>query len=149
MEIQKYAGFWIRLGAILIDTIILLILTSIPLTLVYGKEYWISDTLVHGGWDILISWVLPMVVTIWLWLRFFGTPGKMLLELKIVDEKTGSKISLGQAIGRYFGYIVSLLPLGLGFIWIAIDSKKRGFHDILAGTVVIKTTLLAEFEEEA
>jgi len=39
---------------------------------------------------------------------------------------------------RYIGYFVSVIPFGLGFIWIAFDSKKQGFHDKLAGTVVVR-----------
>ena len=65
----------------------------------------------------------------------------MALKLKIVDAKTGKKLSTGQAIGRYFAYLVSMIPLGLGFIWIGIDSRKQGWHDKLAGTVVIKTNV--------
>ena len=82
--------------------------------------------------------VLPFVATIWFWLRFLGTPGKMLVKIKIVDANTGNKMSVGQAIGRYFAYIISSIPFGLGFIWIAFDKKKQGWHDKLAGTVVIK-----------
>ena len=82
--------------------------------------------------------ILPFVATIWFWLRFFGTPGKMALRLKIVDANTGNKLSVGQAIGRYFAYIVAAIPLLLGYIWIGIDKRKQGFHDKLAGTVVIR-----------
>jgi len=46
--------------------------------------------------------------------------------------------SLGQAIGRYLAYFVSALVLGLGFIWIAFDTRKQGWHDKLAGTVVVR-----------
>ncbi|EDN67517.1 membrane protein [Beggiatoa sp. PS] len=87
----------------------------------------------------MLSYVVPIVATIWFWLHFFGTPGKMATNLKIVDAKTGNKLTLGQAIGRYFAYIPAILPLGLGIIWVGIDKKKQGWHDKLAGTVVIKS----------
>jgi uncharacterized RDD family membrane protein YckC len=138
MNEQQYAGFWIRLAATLIDVIILLFVIGIPLTLIYGEAYWTSDTLYFGIWDVLLNYVLPFVATIWFWLRFLGTPGKMLVKIKIVDANTGNKMSVGQAIGRYFAYIISSIPFGLGFIWIAFDKKKQGWHDKLAGTVVIK-----------
>ena len=138
MNEQQYAGFWIRLAATLIDVIILLFVIGIPLTLIYGEVYWTSDTLYFGIWDVLLNYVLPFVATIWFWLRFLGTPGKMLVKIKIVDANTGNKMSVGQAIGRYFAYIISSIPFGLGFIWIAFDKKKQGWHDKLAGTVVIK-----------
>ncbi len=68
-----------------------------------------------------------------------GTPGKIILGLKIVDVDTGGKLSIGKAIGRYVGYIIAVLPLCLGIFWVGIDKRKQGWHDKLAGTVVIRT----------
>jgi uncharacterized RDD family membrane protein YckC len=62
----------------------------------------------------------------------------MALRLRVVDARTGQAITTGKAIGRYLGYYVSALPLLLGFIWVGIDKRKQGFHDKLAGTVVIR-----------
>lgn len=138
MNEQEYAGFWIRLGATLIDVVVLLIVIAIPLTFIYGEEYWTGEKLYYGFWDGLLNYVLPFIATIWFWLRFLGTPGKMLVKIKIVDAKSGSKMSVGQAIGRYFAYIISSIPFCLGFIWIGLDKKKQGWHDKIAGTVVIK-----------
>jgi uncharacterized RDD family membrane protein YckC len=72
------------------------------------------------------------------WYYKQATPGKIVFESRIVDAKTGGKMSAGQIVGRYFAYIVSALPLGLGFFWIAFDAKKQGWHDKLAGTVVVR-----------
>lgn len=138
MNEQEYAGFWIRVGAMLIDTLIILIVLMVPLSFIYGEQYWTGDQYIHGFWDVMLGYVVPVVATIWFWLRFMGTPGKMALRLKIVDAATGNKLSLGQAIGRYFGYILSIIPFGLGFIWVGIDRRKQGWHDKLAGTVVIR-----------
>jgi len=138
MENTNYAGFWIRLGASLIDVLLMLIVVAIPLSFIYGEQYWLGEQLVYGVWDVLLNYVLPICATIWFWLRFLATPGKMITKLKVVDAKTGGKMSLGQAIGRYFAYLVAMLPLFLGFIWIGFDEKKQGWHDKLAGTVVIR-----------
>ena len=138
MENQEYAGFWIRLGAALIDLVVIAIVFSVPLTLIYGEEYWIGDQFFYGFWDLMLVYILPFVATIWFWLRYFGTPGKMALRLKIVDADTGGKLSLAQAIGRYFAYFVSAIPLLLGYIWVGIDKRKQGIHDKLAGTVVVR-----------
>lgn len=134
----QYAGFWIRVGASIIDAIVILIVIGIPLTMIYGREYWASDELVKGVWDVLLSYVLPIVATIWLWLKFRATPGKMLTGIQVVNADTLQTISLGQAIGRYLAYILSTLALGLGFIWVAFSKRKQGWHDMLANTVVIK-----------
>ena len=139
MNEQEYAGFWVRFGATLIDTVIIVIVITIPLSIIYGEQYWLGSQYIRGFWDFILGWVVPIVATIWFWLRYLGTPGKMALKLKIVDAKTGKKMTTGQAIGRYFAYLVSIIPFCLGFIWLGIDSRKQGWHDKLAGTVVIKT----------
>lgn len=138
MENQEYAGFWIRVAASLIDSVVFVIVFAIPLTIIYGSEYWTSQTGVKGMWDILITYIAPILITVWFWTKYLGTPGKMALRLKVVDANTGQAISTPKAIGRYFAYYVSALPLLLGFIWVGIDKKKQGFHDKLAGTVVVR-----------
>ncbi|WP_461519572.1 RDD family protein [Porticoccus sp.] len=135
---MEYAGFWIRFGALLIDMVFMSIVFLFPLTLIYGEEYWLGDQIVHGFWDMLLGYVVPIVVTIWFWLRYMGTPGKMALKLRIVDASSGEKMSMEQAIGRYFAYILATLPLLLGLLWVGVDRKKQGWHDKLAGTVVIR-----------
>jgi len=87
---------------------------------------------------VLINWVLPAVVIIVFWIYRSATPGKMILKLKIIDAKTGGKISTGQCIGRYFAYYVSIIPFMLGIIWVGFDDRKQGWHDKLAGTLVVR-----------
>jgi len=62
----------------------------------------------------------------------------MIVSAKIVDAKTLGAPSTGQLIVRYVGYFISSLFLCLGFLWIAFDARKQGWHDKIAGTVVIK-----------
>jgi len=140
-EQMQYAGFWVRMGASIIDTLLELMIIVPLLLVIYGWDYYTVETgrFIAGPADFLISWVLPLVAVVWFWVKLQATPGKMALSLKVVDARTGNALSVGQAIGRYFAYFLSAIPLGLGFIWIAFDSKKQGWHDKLAGTVVIRT----------
>ncbi len=62
----------------------------------------------------------------------------MLISAKIVDARTYGPPSAGQLVGRYFAYIPAMLFLMLGIIWVAFDKRKQGWHDKLAGTVVIE-----------
>ena len=140
MDGKEYAGFWIRFGAALIDLVVMIIVLYIPLTIIHGDEYWIGEQFIYGFWDVILGYIVPIVVTIWFWLRYSGTPGKMATKLRIVDAATGNKMTTGQAIGRYFAYTIAILPLCLGLIWVGIDKKKQGWHDKLAGTVVIRDT---------
>ena len=138
MNNVEYAGFWIRTGASLIDTILMMVIIVPMLTIIYGKGYWSSEAVFLGVWDLLFNYILPAIVVIVFWIVKSATPGKILLELSIVDAETGGKPSNGQLIGRYFAYYISLLPLMLGFIWVGFDKRKQGWHDKLAGTVVVR-----------
>lgn len=73
-----------------------------------------------------------------LWLRYSSTPGKMLLRMEIRDERTGERMSKKQVWMRFFGYLVSSIPLTLGFMWIMFTKKRQGWHDRIAGTVVVR-----------
>ena len=129
-----------RVLALFIDIVLVFCATFPLLILIYGWEYMsLADAGVVAGWfDVLISWVAPSVAVIVFWLRKQATPGKMLLALRVVDAASGKPISLKQAVIRYLGYILSAIPFGLGFLWVAIDPKKQGLHDKLAKTLVVQ-----------
>ncbi|MBM7455674.1 putative RDD family membrane protein YckC [Oceanisphaera litoralis] len=136
-DVMKYTGFWPRVGASLIDTVIILVLTYPILISIYGWSYLDGDNLVEGFADLLLSWIFPLVAIIAFWIYRQATPGKMAIQARIVDAKTGQKPTLQQYIVRYIGYFLASIPLGLGIFWVAWDKKKQGWHDKLAGTVVI------------
>lgn len=137
----EYAGFWIRLGASLVDTLLMVLITIPLLIIYYGFDtYWQAAQSGEflGLGEVIISWLFPIVATIWFWLKMQATPGKILFSLKVLDEKTGQPLTLNQSVIRYLGYFASTIVLGLGFIWIAFDGKKQGWHDKMAGTVVVR-----------
>ena len=67
-ENLEYAGFWVRVGAALIDTILISLIIWPVMTAVYGTDYWTADKLIQGPLDFLVSWVLPAVAVILFWL---------------------------------------------------------------------------------
>jgi uncharacterized RDD family membrane protein YckC len=140
-ENVEYAGFWIRLFASIIDSILIALITYPLLFAIYGwagADY--SSALNSNGFiAMLFMWVLPVVAVIWFWTKKQATPGKMLFSLKVLDAKTGNNLTIGQSIARYLGYMLAGIPLGLGYIWAAFDSKKQGWHDKIAGTVVVRS----------
>jgi len=133
----EYAGFWIRTGAALIDSILVMIIVVPVLTFLFGKDYLYEQDL-SNTWGVIISYVLPAIAVVIFWIYRSATPGKMVTNISIVDADTGGKPSTGQFVGRYLGYYVSTIPLLLGIIWVAFDKRKQGWHDKLAGTVVIR-----------
>ncbi|MEO5881998.1 MAG: RDD family protein, partial [Caldimonas sp.] len=98
-----------------------------------------ASGIVAGPADFIISWMLPAVAVVMFWLYRQATPGKMVISARVVDARTRGPLTVGQSVGRYLGYFVSTVPLGLGLLWVAFDPKKQGWHDKLAGTVVIRS----------
>lgn len=148
MEVEEleYVGFWARVGASLIDAILLWIIILPLLLAIYGEAYWSSTDLVLGPMDFWLSWVFPAVVTVIFWVMKQATPGKMAISAQIVDAHTGKAPSLGQYIGRYAAYFLAVLPLFIGIIWVGFDARKQGWHDKLAGTVVVRAKKAKQHE---
>jgi uncharacterized RDD family membrane protein YckC len=134
-----YAGFWRRSVATSIDVVLMLVCTMPLLILIYGIAYFDTDQtgFIAGPADLLISYVLPSAATIWFWVRYRATPGKLILSASVVDASTHQRMTTKQAVIRYLAYVVSLAPFGLGCLWIAFDDRKQGWHDKIAGTVVV------------
>jgi len=154
MPVYKFAGFWRRLIAYLIDStiisIVLVILWMIAMMAFFigamsgENSNWITDL---PNPEILFSVVIIVlifitVLAITYFTYFHGltgrTPGKMLLGLQVVNED-GTPVTFGIAFLRSVGYLVSslLFTFPAGFIWAAFDKRKQGWHDKIAGTVVI------------
>lgn len=134
----EYVGFWLRVGATLIDTLLLMVVTFPLLIFFYGGEYFLLPGLIKGKADFVISWILPAVAILAFWLLAGATPGKLAMSARIVDAETGETITFVQSVVRYLGYFLSTLPFFVGFIWAAFDRRKQCWHDKLANTVVIR-----------
>jgi uncharacterized RDD family membrane protein YckC len=146
----EYVGFWARVGAALIDTLLAALVLLPLLHFIYGGSERLSaevlrdpvSYLLNGGrvfgWSDLFDLLLSAAAIVVFWIARQATPGKMLIGARIVDAATGDKPTTAQLIGRYFAYYVSIIPFGLGLLWVAFDPRKQGWHDKLAGTVVVR-----------
>jgi uncharacterized RDD family membrane protein YckC len=147
------AGFWRRLVAAAVDLAIIL-----PVALVLG---WIAGAITgvhvppsrHRGIDFWLDLLLasdPALIGIvgltlavaTVYALIFQivqarTPGMRIMKIRIIDQY-GDLLTTGRAAARTAGYLATLATLGLGFIWIGFDSEKRGLHDWLSGTYVVK-----------
>lgn len=149
-----YAGFWIRFLAVWIDTLCLAILlypvgmmfggldlSSLQATVdssTYPTGGSMSSTMFSGtsAGDSAIQMLIYAAAILLFWKYRSATPGKMILGIAIADAETLQPPSMGQCVIRYLGYYLSCVFM-LGFIWAAFDARKQGWHDKLAGTVVI------------
>ncbi len=150
----KYAGFWLRFVAALIDGIFIFIVilgATAVVKFVLGVHvgpgvgrYGVKALERGHGIIFLIFIVVP-----WLyWALMESSPqqatlGKMALGLKVTDLR-GEPISFGKATGRYFGKFVSELILYVGFMMAGWTEKKQALHDIMAGTLVVRKQSLPE-----
>lgn len=152
VEGVEYAGFWVRVAASIIDSILVSLTISPLVSAIYRSSAYDNISLNSDPVQVLsalsaemwspasrASFILTAIAVIVFWIYKSATPGKMIFGAKIVDARTGGPMTTGQCIGRYLGYYVSLFALGLGFLWVAFDPRKQGFHDKLASTVVIRT----------
>jgi uncharacterized RDD family membrane protein YckC len=134
-----YAGFWYRLGAILLDSLLIYLLMFALLLLVYGMIYLDDPKAYWGPADALISYAMPPALILSFWIAKGATPGKMAVGATIVDARTGGHPTPSQFVIRYFASILSALILCLGYLWVVFDARKQSWHDKLAGTVVVRS----------
>lgn len=142
---HHYAGFWIRVVAVIIDGIITNIAAYaiiIPLALIFGGTA--MDALEPEAAGVGFA-IVSMVISFGIPLAYYiittgssmqATFGKKALGLKVIREN-GEKVTYALATGRYFGYILSSLIIGIGLIMAAFDKQKRSLHDHMCGTRVI------------
>lgn len=152
---MTYAGFWRRLGACLIDGIIVGIIMKIstsvmmiPLSRYFSSIYlsnnpqqleaMVPSLMIILVTSMLVGMSLQALYFILMWGYKGATLGKMALKIKIVNTE-GSDISYGSAFLRYIGTIISGIPLCLGYLWMLWDDKKQTWHDKIASTCVIRT----------
>lgn len=150
MTEEHVGGFWRRSVAYGIDKMILqvfyIILFVAGLLIQggdqpawHGMEMDLYESLVGTGviWIYyLMSLFLDMIYFTWFHGTIGQTPGKMLMRLRVV-QATGEPMTFGIAFLRWVGYLISTLAAYLGFIWIAFDRRKQGWHDKIAGTMVV------------
>jgi len=145
----RYAGFWNRFLAIIIDALILGAVQGILLRPVFGVPMWNYREFDDSGvalsmWEgpNLIVQVLSIVIG-WLYFTLMessnkqATVGKIALNMRVTDL-AGNRISFARATGRYFGKYLSMMIFMIGFLMAAFTSKKQALHDVLADTLVVK-----------
>lgn len=136
------ASFWRRLGAYIVDAVLLAVASNVATTVVLGSPPDVNP-LEPSALEVL--WPYYAVNALIAWLYFASTEssdwqatlGKRLLGLEVTDE-AGEKISFLRATGRYFGKVLSALPLGLGFLMIFATQDNQALHDKLASCLVLE-----------
>lgn len=153
----RYAGFWIRFVAYFIDSIVLFVplgvLFAVAIAPTLGTVRCTIPNAVGSqsvtctglgaftgslGLIWLLALAVPAVYFVAMWSWQGQTLGQKVFGLHVVDARNGLRISVGRAIGRYIGVIVSSWVLYIGLIWVAFDAQKQGWHDKMASTYVVQ-----------
>ena len=149
----RYAGFWIRFVAEVIDSLILTLAAWLLQLLVVGIYSWVRKLAGDGvefpfstprGAFVLqlinavIYTILAAVYYTIAHYRYGTTLGKKPLGIYVVNHENLEWISLKQSVVRTFGYILSYLPFLIGYLMAAFHPEKRALHDLIAGTVSIR-----------
>ena len=85
-----------------------------------------------------VIFLLQAVYFVGLWAWRGATLGQLALGVEVRSENDGRRIGVGRALLRYIGFLISSSVLLLGFIWVAFDRRKQGWHDKIAGTLVVR-----------
>jgi uncharacterized RDD family membrane protein YckC len=119
-----YAGFWARLGAVLIDAIIVNTATGILTAITFGAGviFFFFGPWIYEAWMMSSEWQ--------------ATVGKRALGIKVTGLD-GGRISFARATGRHFAKYISTFLLLIGYIMAAFTAKKQALHDMIAETLVI------------
>ena len=131
----EFAGAGARLVGYIVDTIII----SVVVILLFIVTGLLVATLpILSIVPILAIPIISIAYFPYFWAKSGQTPGQKMMGIKVVRDSDGGPVTMGSAILRLLGYWVSGLVFYLGYIWIFIDKRHRGWFDLIAGTVVIK-----------
>jgi uncharacterized RDD family membrane protein YckC len=140
----RYAGFWIRFLAKLIDGLIMTVLVALPLVAIMASAGLLESppkdpTQIQATYQFVFEMIYLVVAAAYSILfvgRYEATPGKMACKIKVVDP-TGITFGYGRATGRFFAEFLSGLICYLGYIMAAFDDEKRALHDRICKTRVV------------
>lgn len=137
------AGFWHRAGAFVIDGVILGLLVyfvadRLGLPEVDYDRLPLQEALVRDVPNLALGAAIAAVYAMIMVGTWGGTTGKLLLGLRIVRHGDGSRVPYGLALGRSLAEYMSMIPLGLGYLWVALTPAKRAWHDYLCDTRVVR-----------
>jgi uncharacterized RDD family membrane protein YckC len=146
-DVGRYAGFWLRAVALLIDGLITGV-ASFILSFVIGFAIGFSNAAAGGDPAVaqFVSGLIGQAISFlraWLYFALMkssslqATLGKKAMGLKVVDTN-GERISFGRATGRYFAKILSFLILLIGYFMAGWTKRKQALHDMVAGTLVVR-----------
>lgn len=139
-----YGGFWIRVVAYIIDSVILglvgfafgVVIAAIALASNPANPQVVADSL--RPVSTAISVAINIAYFVGLWTVMGGTLGQRLLKLRVVDASTGQPLTFGKALLRWLGLFVAFLVCFVGVIWVAFDARKQGWADKISGTLVLQ-----------
>jgi uncharacterized RDD family membrane protein YckC len=116
--------------------LVFVVVTALGFAALVLAGFYPDDPTRFDGLLVLSGLIVSIVYYVGSWAKSGQTIGKAVTGIKVVGTD-GAPVSWGQALLRYLGYIVSGALFSLGFLWLAFDPRRQGWHDKIARTVVI------------
>lgn len=137
----KYGGFWVRVVAFILDAIVLAVLTAAVSPIVSGGN--MVTTTSAGVVTInytanAVGLLIDLIYFVGFWAWRGQSPGMIPFNMRVVMADDGGKVDIVRCLLRYVGLLISFAILLLGVIWVGFDRRKQGWHDKIAGTVVVR-----------
>ncbi len=145
-RLGQYAGFATRLVAWIVDRVAIaaivaavtvgidLVLGSLGIMEMLGREE--QTAVIMAVLTVLLAFLIPITYEIGFWLLAGQTPGKRIMGLRII-RTDGRRLTVGNCVRRLIGYWFSAFLFFLGYLWVLVDDRRQGFHDKIAGTLVV------------
>ena len=144
----RYAGFFSRAAAYIIDRLIVFAIVFVIMLVIdyflslFKLDQWLAARIGSSTNQIIttllssigITLIVDIFYNVFFWMLSGQTPGKRFLGVRVM-RADGQRLKLRNAVLRQIGYYISTI-LYLGFIWILFDNKRQGFHDKIADTIV-------------
>jgi uncharacterized RDD family membrane protein YckC len=140
----RFADHGARLVSFILDHLIVLGISIVILAAflivagifsAIGVDFLAATSLIAA---IVGFFVVYFIYFPYFWTKNGQTLGMRPFKLRVVMDKDGGKVTIGPAILRLIGYWIDQIIFYLGYIWVLIDNRRRGWHDLIAGTVVIQ-----------
>jgi uncharacterized RDD family membrane protein YckC len=131
---MEKAGFLVRLVAWIIDIVILAIVQAV-LNFILVAVLGDAGTAIAG----VLNFIISIAYFVYFWSSTGATPGHQVMGLRVVGTDGTFPITIGKAIVRYVGYVISIAVIFIGLLWVIWDGQKQGWHDKIAGTYVVRS----------
>jgi oligopeptide/dipeptide ABC transporter ATP-binding protein len=130
------AAYGARLGAYVVDAVIVGVVPAAVLVIGANLGGGTGQAATIAG--VVLAAVISLGYFPYFWTRNGQTPGMRMQHLQIVRELRSDPLTWGTSIKRYIVFVFGAAALFIGWLWVFVDPRRKAWHDLAAGTIVIR-----------